>query len=333
MFDTLRNKQKPLFFVILLFALCFRIGLGQTTNLEVVRNVNLRPQPSISTVPIDLLRTGQTLELVELTKKNGYLHVRDADGEEGWVWAKNIRIVPAAESDLETLIPDAPALAASAATHISRNWLKPPLKQTIFQGIEGPCDPDGNGFDPVQFTLKNRADTPDVYHDVTWAAINELDFPGKANQVYAPPHRKDWNLDQLGTIEPYEGIPVRVAGYIVAIKPQNGGSGEGTNCKFNKVGDVDTHLALVLNIGDAESSSIIIEWTPRFLKAHPKWTKTRLLPWLDSDRPVRISGFLMVDPDHVNHLRKYRGTLWEIHPITKFEVFQNGQFVNVDQLP
>jgi len=40
----------------------------------------------------------------------------------------------------------------------------------------------------------------------------------------------------------------------------------------------------------------------------------------------------MVDPDHVNHLGKYRGTLWEVHPITKFEVFQDGQFVDLDNI-
>jgi len=40
----------------------------------------------------------------------------------------------------------------------------------------------------------------------------------------------------------------------------------------------------------------------------------------------------MVDPDHVNHLGKYRDTLWEIHPITKFEVFKDGNFVDMDDL-
>ncbi len=177
MFDTIRRIQKPLIFVFLLLALFFRVALAQTTNLEVARNVNLRPQPSKSTEAIELLRPGQTLELVEPNKKNGYFHVRDTEGEEGWVWAKNIRIVQAAEGDIEALLPETLALAPSAGNQISKNWSKPPLKQTIFQGIEGPCDPDGNGFDPVQFTLKNRADTPDVYHDVTWAAIDELDFP------------------------------------------------------------------------------------------------------------------------------------------------------------
>jgi hypothetical protein len=39
------------------------------------------------------------------------------------------------------------------------------------------------------------------------------------------------------------------------------------------------------------------------------------------------------DPEHTNHLGKYRMTLWEIHPITMIEVFKNGAWVALDQLP
>ena len=59
----------------------------------------------------------------------------------------------------------------------------------------------------------------------------------------------------------------------------------------------------------------------------------KLKPWLDTDKTVRVSGWLTVDPDHVNHLGKYRDTLWEIHPIAKFEVFKDGEFVDMDELP
>jgi hypothetical protein len=46
----------------------------------------------------------------------------------------------------------------------------------------------------------------------------------------------------------------------------------------------------------------------------------------DSPDPVRISGWLLLDPVHKGHLGVYRSTLWEIHPITKIEVFKNGQW-------
>ena len=41
----------------------------------------------------------------------------------------------------------------------------------------------------------------------------------------------------------------------------------------------------------------------------------------------------MLDPEHRNHLGRYRSTLWEIHPITKIEVFTNGKWVDLDQKP
>ncbi|MCP6769113.1 hypothetical protein NL529_30130, partial [Klebsiella pneumoniae] len=85
------------------------------------------------------------------------------------------------------------------------------------------------------------------------------------------------------------------------------------------------HLAFVNTKGGPETDAIVIEWTPRFLKDHPNWTKAKLTPFID--KPVRISGFLMVDPDHYGHLGKFRNTIWEIHPISKIEVTTAGNFV------
>lgn len=62
------------------------------------------------------------------------------------------------------------------------------------------------------------------------------------------------------------------------------------------------------------------------------WTPARLKDWVDSDQPVRISGWTLLHTEHRNHLNKYRQTLWEIHPITKIEVSNNGQWVDLDNL-
>ena len=91
-------------------------------------------------------------------------------------------------------------------------------------------------------------------------------------------------------------------------------------------------MALTKNIGDGEKDAVVVETTPRIRKSHPKWTPTALAPWKNTDAPVRISGWLMLDPEHRNHLNKYRSTLWEIHPTTKIEVFSNGQWVDLDLL-
>ena len=92
-------------------------------------------------------------------------------------------------------------------------------------------------------------------------------------------------------------------------------------------------IPFVLKRGDDESLSIVVETTPRVRLDHPKWTPKELAPWVKSDSPVRISGYTLFDPEHRAHLGVYRATLWEIHPIIRIEVFKEGQWLNVDDLP
>jgi hypothetical protein len=162
---------------------------------------------------------------------------------------------------------------------------------------------------------------------VTWEAVADLPFPN------APKRRDAWSPEQLAEIAPYEGVPVTVEGYLVAIKPQTGGSGESTNCHWTAAPEVDWHVAFVGRFGQGEKESVVVETTPRIRRRHAKWTTANLKPWVDADQPVRISGWLMLDPEHRNHLGKFRSTLWEIHPITKIEVFSAGQWTDLDAHP
>jgi hypothetical protein len=62
------------------------------------------------------------------------------------------------------------------------------------------------------------------------------------------------------------------------------------------------------------------------------WNRAKLAPWLNSEDPVGISGWLMLDPDQKNHLGRFWSTLWEIYPITRIEVWQDGQWKDLDGL-
>jgi hypothetical protein len=42
---------------------------------------------------------------------------------------------------------------------------------------------------------------------------------------------------------------------------------------------------------------------------------------------------MMFDPANPNKPGKFRVMLWEIHPITKIEVWKNGEWVNLESLP
>ena len=72
--------------------------------------------------------------------------------------------------------------------------------------------------------------------------------------------------------------------------------------------------------------------SPRRASRKTIWRGLRKILHRGVDVPVRISGWLLFDPQHTNHLKKYRSTLWEIHPITKIEVWDTDteKWVNLD---
>lgn len=58
-----------------------------------------------------------------------------------------------------------------------------------------------------------------------------------------------------------------------------------------------------------------------------------LSPLVDSQTSVRISGWLMYDSEHVHAIGTQRATVWEVHPITKIEVQNSGQWVDLEAQP
>jgi hypothetical protein len=264
--------------------------------------------------------------LLDTAQVNGYYHVRTEAGEQGWVYARNVKIVvdtagvvvPAESTSVVVATSSAPSAA------VSETWLKPTPNKTTFTSHGVTCGNGGKAGDTETNLLKNRSDTATTYHAVAFDAIAKLPYPKAAK------HRHDWLQPQLDSIARYEGVPVSVIGYVVALKPQNKGTGESTNCNMTGANETDWHMALVKTLGDGEATSIVVETTPRMRKKHPAWSTTAVKKYVDVDTPMRISGWLMLDPEHRNHLNKYRSTLWEIHPITRIEAFDGTQWVNLE---
>ncbi len=80
--------------------------MAQQTTVK--RNVNLRSDPSTSNPPIELLRSGATLTILDSTPQGGYYHVKAEDGRIGWVWSKNISVPLASAKP-----PEAPQAASA----------------------------------------------------------------------------------------------------------------------------------------------------------------------------------------------------------------------------
>ena len=326
-------------FALIWFCLWATFVLPQTAT--VTRNVNLRPDPSTDHAPLAKLRPPAPLALVEPHATNGFYHVK-AGQQQGWVWGHNIKI------QLQQPPPGLPGngslIEPSPVSQISSGWDKGTPQNTIFHGNEGQCGESGDGGDTATNLLKNRIDVPAAYHYVIWDAINQVTYPHGANRS-----RMDWTQSQLNQIAPFEGVPIAVEGYLYKVKVESSSAnstsgGESTNCHAHLASDVDWHMPLTAQSGQGENLAIIVETTPRMRQLHPNWTVNRLKPWTEhvnnqanpafKGQRVRISGWLMFDPEHQDMITSgLRSTLWEIHPITKIEVFQNGGWADLDSLP
>lgn len=284
------------------------------------RDVNLRRTPSTELPRIRLLLPPQELVLLDTSKTNNYYHVVFEEAPDtGWVWANNVHVVTGGALESGTV----------AAT-IDPNWAKP---QPVVGNFKSPvtdsvCGPVGDAAaDSATNRRKNRTDIPASYHAVTFDAIADLPYPAAKARS-----RTKWPAESVAVLRRVEGAAVQVVGYLAAIMPQTG-YGEPANCYLTGAAETDWHVDLVKSPGQSGPDVVVVETTPRIRINHPKWTKARLSPWVHSTNPVRISGWLMLDPAHRDHLGRYRKTLWEIHPVTKIEVWRNGEWVDLNQLP
>lgn len=309
-------------FALLLVLVAFPASLALAQEAVVTRNVNLRRDPSTGQPPIRLLVPPDTVELVESEQTSGYYHVRTEDREEGWVWGRNLRVLSGGEpspTSPHTAPAPAPSGDGTAATAVDPNWAKPTPNQTTFTSEGKTCGPSGDGGDTPTNLLKNRTDVPGGVHDVTWDAVASLPYPRPGPQASERLDRGAVGRDPAvrGDRRPGHRVSRRAQASDewqrgvhelpldqsqpsgLAHGPRQGGGRRREGCHRGR--------------DDAPGASVA-----------PKWTPIRLPPWVNTDAPVRITGWLMLDPEHSNHLGKYRMTLWEIHPITLIEVFQNG---------
>ena len=93
-----------LFTVVAALIFCASTVLGQTAT--VTRNVNLRPDPSAEYPPIRLLTPSEPpLTLLEAMPESGYYHVTTTNGEEGYVWNRNVHVTATPAAPATTIQP------------------------------------------------------------------------------------------------------------------------------------------------------------------------------------------------------------------------------------
>ncbi len=136
-------------------------------------------------------------------------------------------------------------------------------------------------------------------------------------------HRDQWPAATLQAVESQENRAVQVIGFLLKTKLEGP---EGPNCHSNDQADRDSHIWLANSPDDDKSDAIVVEITPWVRAEHPSWTTTNLNRLITNKTRVRISGWVLLDPEHPDQVGKTRATIWEIHPIMKIEVFSGGQW-------
>src|SRR5882762_587977 len=308
--------MKRVFYLLVLAFLSTSVSTGQTAMVK--RNVNLRSDPSTASDVIEGLKAGAELQLKESDQTNGFYHVTAGDGRDGWVWTRNIKVLTGTPTPISSA--SQPGMATPTAEPSGdlfsklMNSRKTAIGHPLVENGNEICGPSGDATNPTAIALntnKNRTDVPadSDYVDINWSDLKNL------------PSARATDFGTAG---------VRVVGFLShKINVETSGSGESTNCHLTAGSGVDWHIYLTNSPAQPISGAIIVETTPRTRPQH-SWTTSMLAPLVDSQTPVRISGWLMFDSEHINVIGKQRATVWEVHPITKIEVQSNGEWVDLD---
>jgi hypothetical protein len=176
------------------------------------------------------------------------------------------------------------------------------------------CPPEGNAKSArVQALnlLKNRAVFP---------AASDFDEAISLDAVLAPGDDTErWLTSAAG----------KVTGYVREVKP---GGSESTNCQSKDRDLRDTHIELVKDpMNNNGNACMVVEVTPRMRAI----MRVRGIDWSTSmlrskflGRWVTVEGWMLFDSEHSNmaentrpgNARNWRGTAWEIHPVTGMQV-------------
>jgi hypothetical protein len=175
---------------------------------------------------------------------------------------------------------------------------------------------------------KNRSTAADPQNAGATVTVQQL----KALPTVPEPDgkmRADWPANLRDAITGHEGHAAVFNGYIVKAIAEGP---ESSNCGLPNPRDHDVHVYMTDSAGDRSvADAAIVEVTPRWRAVHPSWNADNLKAFADGT-PVRLTGWLLYDQEHWPMIRSAeRATLWEIHPVTRIQIYVKGGWVDLDQ--
>lgn len=184
-----------------------------------------------------------------------------------------------------------------------------------FNGIP----PEGKGGDPLLNLQKNRTTIPEKLE--TYSVHQILAIPSTKLEGTDDNTRKYWSEEAKHYAAKWESKGVVVEGYLVKARESGRESANGNSDKYR-----DYHLWIVQEKNEPRSSSVIAEVTPRIKATKPSWTIENFVKLSNKRTKVKVTGWLMWDEEHPEEVGKSRGSQWEIHPMTKLEIFEKGEW-------
>ena len=172
---------------------------------------------------------------------------------------------------------------------------------------------EGTGGDPLLNIQKNRFAPPDTLTDISVTQLRAISSSVLLDGGRR--RRSSWNGSAYRYVNAQEHRGLRIAGYLIHAKESGPESCNGYSDSLR-----DYHLWLSDAPTDEKSSGVVVEITPRWKRVHPEWRLHTFERLAQAHAHVRISGWLMWDEEHPDEVGKSRGSQWEIHPVTNFEV-------------
>jgi hypothetical protein len=86
------------------------------------------------------------------------------------------------------------------------------------------------------------------------------------------------------------------------------GGKESCNCGLSGITNTDFHLVLGKKPTTTEAKSVTGEITPRIKLNHPQWTKAKLNNIADDELEVRLTGYVLLDTQHIGKSTPVRST-------------------------
>lgn len=185
---------------------------------------------------------------------------------------------------------------------------------------------EGKGGDKLFNRQKNRIARPKTVEDLTVQQVLSIESDFLLQQ--GKRRREKWYPAAKLYAEQQEARGIRLEGYLLRAKQSGIESANGYIDSLR-----DYHLWIGDGPNALKNTTIIAEVTPRWKTVYPEWRLRTFRKLAEQKAKVRITGWLLWDQEHASEVAKSRGTQWEIHPITHFEVWSGGQWVELRQLP